>query len=141
MKIDLSVIIPTYNRENILGKTLELLCTALKDINSEIIVVNDYKEKKLNIEDLPKEVKIINNPKQGAASARNLGFSVSMGEFVLFLDDDMIVTDQVISQLLSFTKKNHKKIALPNWEYPVDINCRLQHVQHKTHQEITHAQK
>lgn len=125
MKIELSVIIPTYNRGKIFNQTLASLCLALKNIESEIIVVNDYKSKELVIENQTKEVIVINNPLQGAASARNLGFSISKGDLILFLDDDMLISKSVIINLMDFTKSNHNKILSPNWIYPISISNQL----------------
>ncbi|MBI2258840.1 MAG: glycosyltransferase family 2 protein [Flavobacteriia bacterium] len=115
MKPDLSVIIPTKERGEILLVTLDSIKKKKKNLKIEIIVVNDSKNEKLVIND--ENVKIIDNPNQGAASARNYGASIAKADYLLFLDDDMIVCEDVLQEILLKSKENTKSIYLPNWKY------------------------
>lgn len=119
----LSIVIPTKDREHILGATLESLFGATAAIDVEIIVVNDSKTQAITV-DHP-DVIVLNNPKQGAASARNLGFATSRGELVLFLDDDMLLSAPVLQEMIARTQEQNRTVYLPNWEYPQDIRASL----------------
>jgi len=123
MKPLVSIIIPTRNRINVLAKTLEALLLAVKTIPTEIIIVNDSEEE-LKIKP-DNAVKIIRNPKTGAASARNAGADQSQGEIFVFLDDDMILSENVLQELLILTQNNTRSIYLPNWVYPAELRSRL----------------
>jgi len=122
MSIEISVIIPTKDRLEILKATLKELLNSIKKFNYEIIVVNDSKTDNLNLS----EVIVVNNPKSGAASARNYGASIAQGELLLFLDDDMIVNESALTQIIQLTRNSEKSIYLPNWEYPPLVKEALQ---------------
>ncbi len=95
-----SIIIPCYNNKSVV---LEAIDSALKQSYPciEIIVVDDgstdfsYEL----IEDSYKNcgnVQVVRQHNQGPAAARNTGFSVSRGDFLVFLDaDDMLHKDYV----------------------------------------------
>ena len=115
----LSIIIPTKDRLNILIETLNYVIEATKNINTEIIIVNDSKTNKIELPSKYKNFILLNNPKNGVASARNYGSLNSKGELILFLDDDMLISEDVLTVLISKTKENNKTIFLPNWTYPL----------------------
>lgn len=85
-----SIVVPTYNRP-------EMLSRALKSIfrqsftNYEVIVVDDgsnvsYQQTLIEYKD--KITFCVNNDGQGAASARNYGVTLAQGQWIAFLDDD-----------------------------------------------------
>ncbi len=86
-----SVIMPTYNRPDLLKKAIgSVLNQTYQDF--ELIVVDDCPEKPA--EDI---IRAFNNEKivyikqdrnRGGAAARNLGIKNAKGEFIAFLDDD-----------------------------------------------------
>jgi GT2 family glycosyltransferase len=121
----LSIIIPTYRRNSVLQITLTHLEDALKNILCEVIIINDSKDSAVVIESRIKNLRIVQNPKSGAASARNYGFEVSNGSILLFLDDDIVVSENVISKLMTIVKLNNKEISLPNWVYPNSLMSSL----------------
>ncbi|MFN4234269.1 MAG: glycosyltransferase family 2 protein [Bacteroidia bacterium] len=114
---ELSIIIPTFNRENIIKNTIIELVKSIKNINAEIIIINDgNKDFKLSIDDA--RIKIFNNKGKGAAAARNTGAQLATSDIILFLDDDIILSEVALKTLLSYTLKNPQNIYLTNWEYP-----------------------
>ena len=117
--IELSVIIPTYKRERIFHNTLINIINAIKNIDSEIIIINDDKNENIS---LPKEInkhkiKLFNNPNSGVASARNFGFKQSTGNIILFLDNDILVTEENIKMALATLKKKKGAVLNVNWIY------------------------
>lgn len=120
MNPELSIIIPTKNREAILLNTLNYLIRSENAFEVEIIIVNDSSspiKEKIHAENIT----YINNDKQGAASARNKGAKIAKTEYLLFLDDDMLITYDIINQILKNTKEHKNSVFLPNWEYPDSI--------------------
>ena len=92
---DLSIIIATYNRAELLSKTLESIvnncgCSS----NLEIIVVDNCCTD--NTQDIVKyyaqknnQIKLVYERKQGLSYARNRGIDEAIGEILVFLDDDV----------------------------------------------------
>jgi len=94
----LSIIIPTRNRFEFLQKLFESLFIQIEKETKEVevIVVDDgsYKtvwEKNKNICSLFGAYYLYLNKRFGAAFARNYGIKWSMGEWIAFLDDDVIL--------------------------------------------------
>lgn len=114
----ISIVIPTYKRPNILLKTVNSLISIVQKYGFELIIVNDDKEANL---ELPPEIeviaKIVNNPKKGVASARNYGADLSKNDWILFLDDDIIVKEESLSTIISLGMQDPYKIYYPNWKY------------------------
>ena len=97
----ISVVIPTYNRLPILQKCLVALekqeLTDSKLDGYEIILVDDGSSDRTvvwlaeNQANLP-HVKVIEQNHQGAAAARNLGVANAVGDTIIFIDSDLVVT-------------------------------------------------
>lgn len=91
----LSVIIPTYNRYDLLRKCLDNLVPDFQTIDSakyEIIVSDDSKQNG-ETEILKKEypfVHFIAGPQKGPASNRNYGAKQAKGDWLVFVDDDCL---------------------------------------------------
>lgn len=100
----ISCVIPCYNCENFISKTIKsLLSQTIKSI--EIILVNDAStDNTLDIlkqieSKYPNIVKVIDLEKnQGASYARNYGVENSKGEYVLFMDSDDIIEPTLIEK-------------------------------------------
>ena len=97
-----SIIIPTYNRERMIGKTIQ---SVLNQTNQdfEIIVVDDGSE------DATKEVvdsfhsdkiQYYYQQNQGAQVARNYGLLKATGEYVCFLDSDDVWLPSFLEDML-----------------------------------------
>ncbi len=101
----ISVVIPTYNRLPILKKSLAALekqkLTDRKINGYEIVLVDDGSRDKTlvwlaeNQAKLP-HVKIFQQNHQGAAAARNLGVTNAVGDTIIFIDSDLVVTESFL---------------------------------------------
>src|SRR5206468_12705012 len=93
-----SILIPAYNAENWIADTLES-AIAQAWPHKEIIVVDDGStDETLAIARRfePKGVRVVTQPNQGAAAARNKAFSLSRGDYIQWLDaDDLLSRDKV----------------------------------------------
>lgn len=82
-----SIVIPVYNVERYLKRTLDSVFNQTYQ-DFEVIVVNDgCTDKSMNIAKKYK-VKIIDNQRVGVSEARNIGAKQASGEYLLFLDSD-----------------------------------------------------
>ncbi|MDI6840132.1 MAG: lipid-A-disaccharide synthase-related protein [bacterium] len=91
-----SVIIPTYNRKNILTHCLyRILNQTVKDY--EVIVVDDGSTdgtEKLSEINKIKYIKL--NERKGPIAARNIGIKNAEGEIIIFLDSDVLVSENFV---------------------------------------------
>jgi len=112
----LSIVICTYNRPRLFQNCLAGALQALDKIESEIIVINDSKTSAVEVPQHPR-IRLFNNPKQGIASARNLGAEKALGELILFIDDDIEFTFKNIEDLLTVYAQKEPACYNPNWRY------------------------
>lgn len=111
----ISVVVTTYNRANLLKKSLlSLASQTLADDEYELIVVDDG-----STDETPAVIKAIQElvslryvyqPNSGLASAKNHGLFCCRAPIVLFLDDDDIADQSLLDQHLAA----HRLHADPN---------------------------
>ena len=119
--MNVSIVIPTYNRKPILEKCLAALENQKLNSNTsnyEIIVVDDGSTDgtstwiKNNKDNFP-HVVLFQQKHGGPALGRNLGVIKSKYEIIIFIDSDLIVLDDFITshvdKLVSSWKNNNKK--------------------------------
>jgi glycosyltransferase involved in cell wall biosynthesis len=99
----ISVVIPTYNRRDILARTLPAVLS--QDFSAEqyeVIVVMDGSRdgtaEMLRGLKAPCELRVLQQPNRGQAAARNAGWKAARGELVLFLDDDLFCDRLLLQQ-------------------------------------------
>lgn len=102
---EISVVIPTFNRREILAMTLPaVLAQDLPAERREVIVVVDGSTDgtgQLLREPAFAGVRVVEQPNRGLSAARNAGLRAARGRFVLFLDDDMECPPTLLSGHLS----------------------------------------
>lgn len=118
-KIELSIIIISYNTKKITKKCLRSIDVSLKrsSLRYEIIVVDNAstdgtaesikqrsKVKGQNLDQKPRIIK--NKTNIGFAKANNQGVMEAKGNYVLLLNSDIVVLDNAIEKLLQFYKQN-----------------------------------
>ena len=112
-----SIIVPIYNSEKHLRDCLDSLVNqSLKDI--EIIVVDDASTDKsfeiiMEYENkYPNMIKAFKNDQnKGQGASRNIGMSLSSGEYIGFLDSDDYVTPTMYEELYNAAKVNTADIV------------------------------
>ena len=109
-KIDLSIIIVNYKCWEVLARCLESFIKYKPHISYEIIVVdNDSQDGKFNnFKQQFHEIKLIaNKGNYGFSNGCNIGADNANGEFLLFLNPDVTLTNSpAIDDMLSFAKAN-----------------------------------
>lgn len=94
-----SVIIPVYNRETVIGSVIRALLNQNQP-PTEIIVVDDGSKDRTAEIVRSYPVRYIIQENKGPASARNRGFKESSGDIIVFIDSDCIARDDLILNLL-----------------------------------------
>jgi glycosyltransferase involved in cell wall biosynthesis len=110
MKIDVSVIIPCYNADELIEETFRSLENQSYN-NFEVVCINDgstdntlskikaFKKRAL----FP--IKMIDKKNGGVSSARNVGIREAQGEYILFLDSDDLYHPEFVRNMY-FTINN-----------------------------------
>jgi glycosyltransferase involved in cell wall biosynthesis len=108
MKSELSVVVPIYNEEKNISRTLEEIHSAMP--TAEIIAVNDgSKDNSLEVLNSEKKkypcLKVISyGANRGYGGALKAGFSSSNAKYVAFLDADLTYPPQAIPPMLELLK-------------------------------------
>jgi len=107
-----SVIVPTYNRPDMLPDTLRsILAQTYPHI--EIVVVNDAGE---DVDRLvkgvaPNAVYLRHERNKGLAGARNTGINHAQGKYIAYLDDDDLFYPDHVETLVTFLEGSDHKVA------------------------------
>lgn len=112
----ISVIIPVFNRANLIATTINSL---LNQYNppGEIIVVDDGStDASVQVaQSFGHPVRVIQQANQGPAAARNLGLSVAQGDWIHFFDSDDLALPDLHSLQLSAIHEAEADVAFSPW--------------------------
>ncbi|MBI5357128.1 glycosyltransferase family 2 protein [Candidatus Collierbacteria bacterium] len=132
---DISVVIPVYNEEKVIGRCLESLAgQTLKP--KEVIIVDDGStdgtEREVEIATgrtgryTPRnDVVVLRQKHLGAGAARNLGTKHSTGDILVFVDADMIFSRTFLADLVKPIQEGKSKGTFSKLEYVVNWNNRF----------------
>ncbi|MBI5186311.1 MAG: glycosyltransferase family 2 protein [Nitrospinae bacterium] len=126
-KTDISVIIPTFNRPELLEKTLSLY-NAQTCNNYEVIVVDDGSPEdteavvKLLQGEVLYRLKYLRQEKSGPAAARNKGIKIAEGDILLFTGDDIFPKANLLERHLAAIRKHPAFAVLGRVEWSEDGN-------------------
>lgn len=122
----LSVIIPTHNRSDALRLTLTNLSRQSAPFFWEAIVVNsccaDDTDKVVRGQPFPVALRLKHEYKPGAAAARNAGASAAFGQYLLFMDNDILTETDFLERHVALLQKYSgswivgKVVGLPEQE-------------------------
>jgi len=119
-----SVIIPVYNRESLVGETLDSVIAQTYQ-NWECIVVDDgstdrTREVVQGYCDKDRRIKLFSRPNdrpKGANACRNYGFELSQGEFIKWFDSDDVMKPFLIqSQVETHWASDNFDAVICDWE-------------------------
>ena len=99
--MDISVVVPTFNRREVVRRTVEsLFAQNFPAEQYEVIVVVDGSvdgtTEALRAMKAPCRFNIVEQPNGGLAAARNSGAREAKGDLLLFLDDDMLSVPELV---------------------------------------------
>ena len=119
--ISISIIIPTKDRPEVFKRTITSALAAVQGIEAEILVINDSKTGEPSLPANNGSIRLINNPKSGVAAARNLGVSQAKGNYLLFVDDDIVFEARHLLYTIDFLRSHEQAAINLNWVYPPDL--------------------
>jgi glycosyltransferase involved in cell wall biosynthesis len=101
----ISAIIPTYNRRDRLAKVLSALADQAADLDQlEVVIIDDGSKDGtgdwVDCHRFPFDVQLIRQANRGPAHARNAGVDRATGTLILFLDDDVVPTPELVGEHL-----------------------------------------
>lgn len=103
--MDLSVIIVSYNTKDLLKKTIESVVKTAKNVEYEIIVVDNASgdgSPDMVLECFPEVVLIKSDKNEGFACANNKGIKIAKGSYVLLLNSDTVVVEDCIRKCIDY---------------------------------------
>ncbi len=115
--MSLSIVIPTYGRDNVLCDTIRALI-ALETRADEIVVVDQTPEhesataERLAAWEAEGRIRWIRHQPPGTVGAMNRGVMEAKGEIVLFLDDDIVPDGNLIQKHLEAYQKHPEAWAV-----------------------------
>ena len=99
----LSIIIPTYNRNEYIVKLLDKLHSQIQN-NVEVIVVDDHSD--IPLKNSWFKYIYLDENSGGASIPRNKGLDIAKGKYIAFIDSDDLVSDDYIETILEKTKED-----------------------------------
>ncbi len=111
----LSVIVVNYNVKYFLEVCLNSLFRALKDIDGEVIVIdNNSSDSSCEMvrERFPTAVLIENKDNKGFSKANNQGVAIAKGEYILFLNPDTVMPEDFFTRTLPYLDAHPEAGAL-----------------------------
>lgn len=111
-----SVIIPTYNRpESVIRLLFSLRQQTLAPHEYEVVIVDDgsdYDEYVITDKQYPYSTTYSRQDNQGATIARNNGVNISRGRILVFIDDDITVSETALEALAEVCSREPKILAM-----------------------------
>lgn len=111
-----SIIMPVYNKEKYLNKSIESILNQTYR-NFELIIVNDGSTDrssqicyKFGQEDT--RIKIIDIKNKGVSNARNIGLKNARGEYVQFIDADDYIASNMLENLVNLARVHSPDIII-----------------------------
>src|SRR4030043_1060238 len=101
--VDVSIIIVSWNTKDILHNCLKSVREQTKNINYEIIVVDNASADgsvEMVKKDFPQVILLKNVKNKGFAVANNQGIAIADGRYVLLLNSDTIILGNAISKIV-----------------------------------------
>ena len=118
--MNISIILPTFNRSEILKKTIQSVQKQTFE-NYELIIINDAsndntKEMAEDYQKKDQRIKIINNiANRGCAESRAIGLKNSINELIVFIDDDDTWDNNKLMKQYNAIKHNNSDMVISDY--------------------------
>ena len=106
--IDYSIIIPAFNEQNYIGEVLDTLLAGMNktsDLKGEIIVVDNNSTDQTAQLAESKGVRVVFEAINQISRARNTGSKVAKGEYLIFVDADTLISQELLDLSLQKLKQ------------------------------------
>lgn len=128
-EVDVSVIIPTYNRSALLRDAVESVLGQNFSNPFEIVIVDNNSQDDTEtvaralVDEHPGKINYVRETEQGNAHARNRGVRTARGTVIAFIDDDVAVESEWLTTLLQALDSRSDLSfvggrVLPEWSGP-----------------------
>ena len=123
MRIKVSVIMPVYNAEKYLVKSIEsMLQQTLKEF--ELILVNDgSKDNSLRIceeyRNKDNRVTVIDKKNEGACIARNTGIENAKGKYIQLVDADDYIESNMLEEQYNLAEQTNAEVVMCGMKFDV----------------------
>ncbi len=119
-KVDISVIIPVFNRESYIAKCIESVLRQ-NGVSVEVIIIDDGStDKTLEICNTyatsHSNIRVIHQENKGMASARNAALNVALGEHITFLDSDDCMGQDALFEMLTALKDHNVDVVIGEYD-------------------------
>ncbi|MEN2984214.1 MAG: glycosyltransferase [Dictyoglomaceae bacterium] len=138
--MEISVIIPTHQRRNLLKIILPPILNQNFSLPYEVIVSDDgsldgTKELIEEYNNFPNLRYIYSSERKGPAHTRNLALKISQGKLIVFIDSDIYVKNDFLKNHYEIQKKNNFNVLVQgpvintyNWEKPWEEKFKLRDI-------------
>ncbi|HEX2832147.1 MAG TPA: glycosyltransferase family 2 protein [Thermoanaerobaculia bacterium] len=123
MSIDISIIIPVYNRPAKVGETVTSVLRQAHDCTMEVLVIDDAStDDTWQVVQSMAGIRPLQMPQNGGqCAARNLGLAHATGRYVKFLDSDDVLLDGHLQRELALARETNADIVASGWR-EVDVD-------------------
>ena len=131
----ISVVVPIYNAEKFLKKSIESVLSQTYQ-NFELILINDGSVDNSDgicnkYAFVDKRIKVISQKNSGPAASRNAGVRNATGDFVFFLDADDFIDSKTFGALIAEYDKYQPDLVMNNF-------CKLENNGEIINQKVTY---
>lgn len=127
--LKLSIIVPIYNVEKYLERCVNsLLCQDIEEKDYEILLINDgstdnsYKVAQKLAKRSP-NIKLFSKENGGLSSTRNYGIAHAQGKYIMHVDSDDFLENNVVGKILDVAEKNDLELCFFHAKFFPDRGC------------------
>ncbi len=111
-----SVIIPTYNRSDIVGQAVQSALGQDYPARQIIVVDDGSTDNTLDVLKQFSGIEVISQSNQGASAARNRGLNVAKGEYIATLDSDDCWSKEYLAYGMQRMHRYNVEVFFANWK-------------------------
>ena len=116
-KVDISVVIPVYNAELLIGRCLDSIFQQEGDFTVEVIIIDDGSSDRTeeiikNRAERESQIVFYKQKNSGPAAARNKGVEMASGRYIAYIDGDDYWRDGFLQKTYSFLEEHNQCVGV-----------------------------